>query len=440
VLALLVALIASSPPDDPSAKAWAEGLASARAEERFTTIDAIEALGMKAMPTLRQLVATGRPEVRALASELIERIGARRLLHPTRVLLGPEQKTVADAVSALREQTGFLIDVSAADEAKRNARPVAIADGGPIPFFEAIDRLGASGGLRHSPNAGFTFPPRPGVRVRLVPHDGPTPPTSHAGPYRVVLVELLRHRSAIQSRKPADSKVREEFTATLEVEAEPGILIDRGGPIKIIEAIDDKGRDLRAPATSERFGPGGLRSWGLETLGTFSASFPMNLPQDRGTKIARLRGVVPVSAMVRTDELFSSPIDTIQGKELSSGGVTLRVIRVDLVGASGSLEIVVKGEPTPDMHTFANGPRQMNLATLRLPYNPDDHLRIEDADGNAYTTSSNGTSPPGPDGSMTYRVSLFPNRPLKPPAKLRYFGIAGVATEIPFDFRDLEIP
>lgn len=45
-----------------------------------------------------------------------------------------------------------------------------------------------------------------------------------------------------------------------------------------------------------------------------------------------------------------------------------------------------------------------------------------------------------PDGSMNYRITITPNVAAGPPVKLRYFGVAGVASEIPFEFQDLEIP
>jgi hypothetical protein len=256
----------------------------------------------------------------------------------------------------------------------------------------------------------------------------------------VALTELERHRSVSQSRNPADSTIREEFVATLDILAEPGILIERNGPIRIQGAVDEKGRDLRAPPPSESHVPQAVRPWSQESLGTFTARVTLQMPADRGQRIARLKGIVPVLALVRTDEIFSVPIEGLQGKTIDAAGLSMRVNRVDIGSGAGSLEITIRGESPPGLQGFAAGPRQTGLANLRLSYSPDDHLRIEDSDGKPYTVSSNATSPPGPDGVVTYRISLFPGRPLKPAARIRYFGVAGVATEIPFEFRDLPIP
>ena len=432
LIAILVALA-----DDPAPQAWVAGLASAKPLERHATIDAIEARGLAALPALRAIAATGPAEVRSLATELIDRISTRKLLRPTLVTVAKSHRKLADAVVALADASGFAIDLENVPDA---GREILIGGAEPIGFFEALDRLNPVGHVRLDPSPSYQVPAKRGVRVRLVPGDGTTPPSSYAGPYKVAIHALERHREVAQARPPAESKVREEFSVLLDVVAEPGILIDRNGPIRLHEATDEQGRDLRPASSRDANINMTQRQWSQEGLGTFAYRLPLALPTDRGRAIARLRGFVPITAITRTDELFSSPMEAIAGRAISGGGVTMRVMWATTTAGGGVLDVTIQGEPIPDLQAFAAGPRQTTLATLHLGLNPDDHLRIEDANGIPFTTSTNSTGPPLHDGSMSYRVTLFPGRATGPPAKLRYFAVAGVATEVPFDFRDLTIP
>jgi len=141
-------------------------------------------------------------------------------------------------------------------------------------------------------------------------------------------------------------------------------------------------------------------------------------------------------ALSRTDELFSTTLDDPKPRSFSGGGVTLRIDRTNMTGPVKTLDVTILGEEFPSAVLYAAGPRQTTQATLRLPFNLADHLRIEDRNGQALATSCIPTAPPGRDGSMSYRVQI----PANAPHRLRYFGVAGIATEIPFDFKDLPIP
>ncbi|MDB5351709.1 MAG: hypothetical protein JWN86_2956 [Planctomycetota bacterium] len=439
-LSLWLAIAVAGAAEEPSPKTWADRLASTKPDERFAAIDALDGLGLKALPALREAVRTTTGDARRHASEQIERIGTRRLLLPTMVSIEPRETSLTQALAALRSTSGFLIDIDPAKAGAPADPRIHLDSSGPLGFFETVDRIGQIGGFRHDPSPVYRYPALKGVRVRLVPFDAPPPPTSYAGPYRLTLISLNRHREVVQTRNPADLKVREDFTAKLEIEAEPGITIERNGPVRIQEAIDERGRDLHSSSISTPPPSFSLRQWSQEQLSVLSHSIPLSLPADRGRSIARLRGYVPITSVARIDEIFSSPVADLEGKTLSGGGVTMKVIRSGLTQPAQFLEVTIKGEPTPDALAFVAGPRQTSLATVRLNYGLDDHLRIEDADGVPFGSTSNATSPPAPDGTMTFRVNLMSSRPSGHPARLRYFGVAAVATEIPFDFKDLPIP
>src|SRR5207245_2666673 len=123
-----------------------------------------------------------------------------------------------------------------------------------------------------------------------------------------------------------------------------GILMERNGSARVQEATDDQGHDLKAALSndpSNSMNPG--RPWGTEELGQFSYRLPLHLPESRGTKIAKLRGFLPVTAVSRTDELFSAPTAGIEGKTLQHHGISLKVNRAATTGNTGFYEIAIQG-------------------------------------------------------------------------------------------------
>lgn len=427
--------------DGPGAKEWAEGLASPSADRRHATIDAIEVQDLKALPILREIAATASVEVRQRASALIDRITTKRLLRPTLVKLDFTDRPLNEAIKEISESSGFSIELE--PNFPNPERKISVKAGGSIGLFESLDRLGAAGEFRIDLNSALGSDRKPGVRLRLASSKLPPPPTWYVGPYRVTLRSLDRHRQVIQARPPLASKVQEEFFAAMDVIAEPGILMERNGSARVQEARDEEGHDLKpavANDTSTTSNSG--RQWSIEEVGRFSYRLPLHLPESRGKKIVKLRGFIPITAVTRTDELFSASTVDIQGKTLQHHGVGLRVNRAAITGNTGFYEITLQGESLIDplSQLYAPGPRQTTLATLPQAFGPDDHIRIEDANGRAFGTQTNGVPSQAVDGSRNYRVTLYNNLTTGPPAKLRYFGVAGVATEVSFEFRDLELP
>lgn len=416
---------------------WVERLASPDPAARAEAIDALEEAGMGSLPALRKAAAEGSGGADRTPDDLIRRIGARRLLRGTRVSLDGDDRSVADSIAALSRSSGFAIAPPRSADSRWRDRRVTVREPGPLGFFEALDRLGARAGFRLEASAFFAPPPTSGVRVGLAESDAPPAPSAYAGPYRLVLLGLNRHRRAAQVKPPAESKVVETFAARMELVAEPGILIQSNGPVRLQEVADDRGRDLRPLAMPDAVTNPYSTSWNLDRISSFTTAIPLKLPEERGRSIAKLRGYVPIVAVARLDELFSAPFAGIAGKTLSGGGVTMKVVGA---GPGMAMDVTIRGEPPPEPIGFAAGPRQTTQATLKIAYNLVDHLRIEDGEGRPFQVHANPTAPPAADGMLTYHVQYFQNGTNDAPARVRYFGVAAVATEIPFDFRDLPIP
>jgi hypothetical protein len=442
---LWAALALIAPADDPGPEALVASLRSGTPAERSGAADALEAAGLAALPALRAAASDGDPEARRRAGELIERIGTLRLLRPTTVSLDAEGVPLAEVVDSLRGQTGFNVRPTA----DREGRRVTVRTAGPVAFWEALDRVAAAGELRVDLPEMAWPPGTPPIRLTDAKVGATPAPVAYAGPYRVDLLSVDRHRHARQATPGTESRVVENTTATFRVVAEPGIQILMNGPLRLAEATDDRGRGLR-PASTTAPGnspsPSPFRRWDLPTVSMLTYGIPLDLPEDRGDRIVRVAGYAPIVAVVRTDEMFAIDLRDAEaaGKAFSSGGLSLTVLGLDGGPGHAVLQVAMRGVPSPyDSTDFAAGPRQTTLAPIRLRFNLDDHIAVEDDEGRRYVTASQFEGPgpgPGTVGEAKLSVQLFPDQSLGPPARLRYFGVAAVATEVPFEFADVPIP
>ncbi len=436
---VLLALFAS--PEDPDTSAWAARLSAPAAADRDAAADELEARGLGALPLLRALARTGSPEVRSIAADLIERIGTLRLLRPTPVSLDFDDRPVSDAVADLSARTGLGLVLDDAKDAPWKGRRVSLKPGSPIGFWEAVDRLGELGGFRVEVTPVYAYPPLKTQSARLVPREGPPPPISRAGPFHLTLASLNRHREVEQVRPPLEPRVRESFTARLDVVAEPGICLQINGSARIVEATDDRGRDLRPTSTADpttnhyNFS---FRQWDRPDGQAFTYRLPLSLPEDRGRTIARFRGDVPVLAFVRLDEVFACPLDAAQGRTATLDGISLTIQKVEPEVRPTSLEIVAKGVPPMDAGAFAPGPgrRPWRSSTSRSTSTITSRSRTPTADPSATPPTSPPWPPPGPSRPPRTgcRSSPAPRTPGRrrsastesPPSRPRSPSISGI--------------
>src|SRR5206468_576008 len=134
-----------------------------------------------ALPALRVArEAADGAEARARLDALIDMAEASLLGLPKAVALDVDDRPLGEAVAALAARSGYALTLD--DPALAGRRVTARSDG-PLPFWEALDRLGRAGHVRHDPG------PRRGPQgddpgssaIRLV--DGNPPgPTAYGGP------------------------------------------------------------------------------------------------------------------------------------------------------------------------------------------------------------------------------------------------------------------
>jgi hypothetical protein len=425
--------------EEPDLTTLIERLDAAAPAERDRAAAALEEVGLPALPALRAARAGGDPERARRIAALIDEIGRQRLLRPTSIALDLEDRSLADAVAALGRASGFAVALVPEDDPRWRERRVSLLAPKGLGFWEALDRIGAAGGVRlDTPPSRF---PARGPAVRLVPHEGPWPPSAYAGPYRALVTGLHRHSQVSLASVPAESKAREEFHVALQIVAEPGLIIERNGPPRLLEATDDQDRDLCSVQVSDSSSPGAnpMRRWDSTILGTLTYTIPLKLPEPRGTRIKRLRGYVPITAVARTGRVLAFSLKRSEGRTFTAGGVTVTVRRFGTEhGQASPLQLLIYGASELDAPAFAPGPNQRTLGPLRLRFSHEDHVQVVDAQGRPYTGASFNRSPTA-DGKGGTQLTIFPG-PSGPPAEVRYFDVAAVATEVPFDFTDLPLP
>ncbi len=440
VLALAVALraaAAENPADLADRVATAGPAAREEAEGR------LEEIGRPALPALRIALGKARDadSARRLA-DLIDLIERKRLLRATSAALDAKGATVAEAVADLGRRAGFRLVLDPPDDpAWSTARVTAVAPG-PLPFWEAVDRLGAAGGFRVEAVSPWFSPAPAAPTVRLVRGDGPPTRTSYAGPFRVDLVSLNRHRQVAQPRPGSPPRPIDEFSVAVHLVPEPGLVVDRNGPPRLAEAVDDRGADLRAastfdPATRNAPAP---RQWRGGSPTALAYKIPLAIPAARGGTLVRLRGHLPVVVLARTGPLMTVSLSEAVGRPFAASGVTLTIHGMDRSrDRIEGLRVSVAGEGPRSAPPTAPGPRQLSLAPLRPAYQADDHIQVLDDQGRPFLISAY-VPPSRGDGPIEFRVTLFPNPGLGPPSTLRYYGLVGEATEVPFLFEGVPLP
>ncbi len=108
------------------------------------------------------------------------------------VALDVDDRPLGEAVEALATRSGFALSL---DDPALAGRRVTVRAPGPLPFWEAVDRLGRAGHVRHDPGPrrdDIGTDPRAST-IRLVAGDPPAL-TAYSGPLRIHLFATHRHR------------------------------------------------------------------------------------------------------------------------------------------------------------------------------------------------------------------------------------------------------
>jgi hypothetical protein len=216
--------------------------------------------------------------------------------------------------------------------------------------------------------------------------------------------------------------------------AEPRLFISQNGPLQVVEAVDNRGNSLIAPAAG---GPVVHRFSGY--FGVMSGSevqlhTPLHRPSAPGETIKKFRGVIPLSVSSRGPDPLIVTLDQGMGKRFANADVEVTVhgIRPLPNARQTVLELAVKSNERPGPAE----PADSDAFDIYRADTPRQQLEIVDSRGQLVSWS-----PLGAD-SDTSRLTLgFMNLPANVSLKeLRYYTLTRTAVNLPFEFADIPMP
>ncbi|SIO57634.1 hypothetical protein SAMN05444166_5450 [Singulisphaera sp. GP187] len=410
-------------------------LSSPKEAVRVEAAGALEELGRPALPSLYRVRGSDDPELRRQVTKLVDLIERQRLLQATKVRLDFEDKSLAEVAEALKAQTGVSV-ILGPDEVLRTRR-VTLHVPEPVPFWEALDRVGATCGVRHNPGLPRSPSPRePTILLGLA--EGPPVPASDAGPFRVYLVRLGRHREVTPVRPPAKAKARESLAVDFHLIAEPGLVVNQIGPVVLDEAVDDQGRDLRpdppvGPHPTRIQGP----RFGEANASLLSLSMPLKTVAGPGGRLRRIKGHVPVSVITRTGDPIIVPLTGEVGKISTKEGIALSLTDIDRVGEATTFTLMIRGEP--GRQPFLTPLQVIPLGDFQPFYRRENHVQVQDDQGRPLWWSERGLIHKAKDLETVTQFTV-PHREGRTPTRVLYHGVVGAATEVAFEFTDMHLP
>lgn len=451
---LLIVVLGQSPDADP--RVLISQLGAPRYAQREGAAVRLEQLGRRALPALRTAREVKDPEVRTRVASLINRIEGSLLTQPTMVSLDFENRPLSEVVKAVSEQTGIALVLVPDNAPQWTSRKVTVHESTPLPFWKGLDRLCEAARLQY--NFGMNGMPQ-GRQAALPLFDGggrPAIPTVDSGPFRVCVMSLHFQRdvtfpvggprfgqpilpqgvelpgSVGQRFNPARS---ENFFAQLQVIGEPRLSVSQSGPLKIIEAVDDKGQSLVATArmaVMQRT----AGYFGLNAGSVVPVQATLTRPDQPGRTIRKLRAVLPIAVATRKPSPLTIKLEGATGKTFRNDDVAITITDIRPLGNTRqtTIEMAVRtlggatGAPAAGPPDFA----------VQRPDSFQQTIEVADGQGRPMPWYQTSFDMEGARISLTVTPQTLEGNGV--PAELRFYGLARAVTEIEFEFNDLPLP
>ncbi len=440
---------------------WIEELGAGEARLRDRAARSLVEVGPPALGALSKAAAHPKAEVRRRAGDVRDQIEVARAVAPRLVGLKLTDAPLADAVEALARQSAIPLRYAP-----------GLAGGVPrrvtlhlnnVPFWEALDRLCRAGGLAYEFEGGA-------LRLR----EGALPPggaVAYAGPFRLEMASLNRHRSLHLADRVARSG--ERLDVHLGRLSEPRSALLGLGDFRVSEAKDERGEPLLpAPALlpSARTGAPGL----APSFERVEASF---LLSDRpGKRLQEMKSVLPVEVMVGRQQLLAiGPLAPFRGGAAKGeGGLSVLVLQATHRPGWARLFLRLEGRG------LSQGPGQQRwyfpADRDRPGQRKEVRLEMTDSQGRPYRmVASNLMAVAAPPGALDRSAAVLGGHPQAgfpgaipwaalalgregppprwhgwvdftatgsagPASKLTLVSFRRLRTELPFTFRDLPLP
>jgi hypothetical protein len=404
----------------------------------------LEQMGLPVLAALRVTLGrtTDTNQTQKL-QQLIDVIERQRLLRGTKIHYAERDISIADSISELSRESHIRLVLDSRNDQEWSNRKISLDTKESWQFWRVLDQLGQQGM--------FTYESSPGgsnssmeSKLRIIRANESRPPTSYAGPFRASLLSLEWFREVTQVKPGAKPKQLDEFIATVELIAEPGLLIERNGLPRIVEAIDSTEKDMRF-GSKKLMSTNGVsnystRNWYSNALSSLTYQISLGAPKSHEAKLKHLRGTLPISILARTDSLVTIPVDTSEGRVIQGPGFTAKLENYQRTASNlSSFDVILQGVPINNTPQIASGPRQLTIGKLTPPFLAENHIQVFDRLGNPYSTTSN-IKVILRNNTANIHIQLHPVGLQNGPLTLKYYGILAEVTEVPFDFKDIPLP
>lgn len=417
--------------------------------ERQAATTTLERLGRLALPALRSAREQRDPEVRTRAASLLARIEGSLLTQPSLVTLDFEDAPLAAAVHTFGERARVPLTLLDENAPQWRGRKVTLREATPLPFWTAIDRFCDAARLQY--NFGMNSV-RNGRVAAFSLFDGgirSTAPVSDSGPFRVSLVTI--HYQSDTSYPPAHQPLpgqqgrpvpagrsrgvlSEQFYAQMQIAVEPRLSLTQNGPLRLIEAEDDKGNPL-VPPTSGNPVLHSSAYFGFSQGPVIPIQAPLARPTAPGTTIRRLKGVVPITVSDRKPNPLVVPLAGPAGRTFRNDDVVITVhdVRAQTNNQPPVIDLTIRPNTGTGGASASGGAG--NDTTADRPDLPQQHLEVVDAQGHPiawYQSSLDAEA-----GRFT--VSLTAPEQAAAATELRYYSLTRATADVPFEFTDLRM-
>jgi hypothetical protein len=274
----------------------------------FAAVQAISQLGGASLPAIEERLKEAKGRVRdylELAAEEIRNAPYLPSYPPVkRVTMKSTDRNVVELLSDLRAKTGIPLSLdNLMDEEKLPEIPFEVKD---ATVLEAFDAICHSGNVTVAmENGGFTL--FTGAYVDQ--------PRFFYGHYYFRLGEFDVTK-VVTFRKPAIQR----FNIQMEMIWDPAAAPARFKPVRILEAMDDRGKSLLLPPAPAVAPADGEESGSDMTLRLLP-------PSPAATKLTVLRGVLTIALpKTRSTLVLAAPAD---GKATTSGDLTCKILAHD---------------------------------------------------------------------------------------------------------------
>lgn len=441
---------AESPPANP----LISRLGAPRFVDRERAAAALEKLGARALPHLRAAKDSRDPEIRLRAASVIARIERRRLGEPTLVRLDFRDRPLTEVVHEISERSRHSVKLAEDLDEEERRRRVDLVDDDLVPFWEAIDRLCSQSRLRMHVTPWFD--PRESASILLDMPWGANPRRSSIaidGPFRGELPRGFPIRQIQRFNAPRVASRSVGFS--LNVLPEPGLLIRRIDPPRVIVSVDDRGQSLESIGGDESaMLTGRDPDPVLANLGG-SATVPLKLglPRNPGRLIKRLKIAVPILVASRRPDPTEIPLNDNAGKTLPIDDGLIRFGRVE-TGPGGLIELVVTRFDPSSIDQIFLARQQRGFGRGALPegfgpvQDPRSRISLVDRDGDPCRWDFEQPEIPQFRGGFR-RVRAVPGErkiqirladDSKPADRLLYRGFIEAETEALLEFVDVPLP